>query len=408
MVSKANSIRRNYGEGSIFEDKKGRWIAALDVGIDLNGKRKRSRRVCKTKREALSALREMQSKKLDKRLQSNEKLTLNALYKEWESYGINQGVREGTRYDYISLAKNYLLPALGSKRIVDISTVIIDQWLMSMKDQGYSAVTRKKSRQVASMIFKFALKKRFIQYNPIPDSSIPRNEIGYRTQVREPLTKNEWKEYLEVFRSTDLDTFLHVGALLGLRRGEIIGLNWADIDFENCYLHVRNSAREITFKRKDGSSKTELILNDPKTKHSKRKLPLEPVLVDALHRQQLRQKKSKLAAGESWQETGAVFTSSVGTRLYPSNVYKQYKKIISVANLRYVRIHDLRHSVATLLLDDEIPLESVSRLLGHSSLSITMDIYAQSLQSVPDRGAKGMADLYKTSAVNKKMRIQNG
>ena len=109
---------------------------------------------------------------------------------------------------------------------------------------------------------------------------------------------------------------------------------------------------------------------------------------------QLRQKKAKLASGSAWVETDAIFTSSVGTRLYPSNVHKRFKKLTEKLGLRYVRIHDLRHTVANLLLDDEVPLESVSRLLGHSSLSITMDIYARNVQSVADRGARGMSDLY--------------
>ncbi len=87
----------------------------------------------------------------------------------------------------------------------------------------------------------------------------------------------------------------------------------------------------------------------------------------------------------------------MGTRLYPSNVHKQFKKLTRELGLRYVRIHDLRHTVAYLLLDDEVPLESVSRLLGHASLSITMDIYAPNVQSVADRGARGMADLYEKS-----------
>jgi integrase len=201
-------------------------------------------------------------------------------------------------------------------------------------------------------------------------------------------------DYLEKFRETPLDTFVHVGALLGLRRGEIIGLSWSDIDFDSNYLYVRHSARELTVRRPDGSSQTTLVLNDPKTKHSRRKVEMNAALVESLRRQQLRQKKAKLAAGSAWTETDAVFTSSVGTRLFPSNVHKQYKKLTQDLGLRYVRIHDLRHTVAHLLLDDEIPLESVSRLLGHSSLSITMDIYAQNVQSVADRGARGMAELY--------------
>jgi integrase len=205
----------------------------------------------------------------------------------------------------------------------------------------------------------------------------------------------EWLKYLSGFKETNLDTFVHIGALLGLRRGEIIGLNWSDIDFKANHLFVRHSARELTKRRQDGSTETTLVLNDPKTKHSKRKLELSPQVVDSLNRQKLRQKKARLAAGSAWNDQeDAIFTTSVGTRLYPSNVYKQYVKLIKVLGLRYVRIHDLRHSVACLLLDDEVPLESVSRLLGHSSLSITMDIYAQNVQSVVDRGARGMSALY--------------
>jgi len=129
---------------------------------------------------------------------------------------------------------------------------------------------------------------------------------------------------------------------------------------------------------------------------------MNPALVDSLRRQKARQNTAKLAAGSVWVETNAVFTSSVGTRLYPSNVHKQYKKLTKDLGLRYVRIHDLRHTVAHLLLDDEVPLESVSRLLGHSSLSITMDIYAQNVQSVADRGARGMSDLYEQSVTETK------
>jgi integrase len=279
-------------------------------------------------------------------------------------------------------------------RLVDVETTTIDKWLFGMQQLGLSAITRRKARQNAYAIFKFGIKQRQILINPVTGSSVPKREKNHVTQVRLPLSKSEWMDYLEKFRETPLDTFVHIGALLGLRRGEIIGLNWSDIDFETNYLFVRHSARELTVRRPDGSSQTTLVLNDPKTKHSKRKLEMNPVLVDSLKRQLRRQKEAKLAAGSAWNNTDAVFTSSVGTRIYPSNVHKQFKKLTLSLGLRYVRIHDLRHTVAHLLLDEEIPLESVSRLLGHSSLSITMDIYGQNVQSVADRGARGMADLY--------------
>jgi len=392
---KAKKPRRANGDGSVYQDKQGRWIASLDAGIGINGKRKRATRVRKTRQEASQALRQMQVKKQDNRLKSNERQTLNDLFQQWQTYGIPEGIRETTKQEYLYLSKRYVLPALGHKRVIDITTQVVDSWLVGMHQMGYSAITRRKARQNMNMIFKFGVKRRFIIVNPVSDSMMPKNDANYVTQVRESLSLEEWLKYLSGFKETNLDTFVHIGALLGLRRGEIIGLNWSDIDFKSNHLFVRHSARELTKHRQDGSTETTLVLNDPKTKHSKRKLVLSPEIIDSLNRQKLRQKKARLAAGSAWNDQeDAIFTTSVGTRLYPSNVYKQYGKLIKVLGLRYVRIHDLRHSVARLLLDDEVPLESVSRLLGHSSLSITMDIYAQNVQSVVDRGARGMSALY--------------
>lgn len=394
MGVETKKSRRTNGDGSIYQDKTGRWIASLDVGIGIDGKRMRVKRTRKTKQEAAHALRELQAKKIGKRLVSNESQTVKDLFKQWEKYGLSENLRETTKEDYLYLASRYVVPALGHMRLVDVETSTIDKWLFSLQQSGLSAITRKKARQNAYSIFKFGIKQRLILVNPVSGSIVPKRDKNFVTQVQDPLSKNEWMDYLEKFRETPLDTFVHVGALLGLRRGEIIGLSWSDIDFDSNYLYVRHSARELTVRRPDGSSQTTLVLNDPKTKHSRRKVEMNAALVESLRRQQLRQKKAKLAAGSAWTETDAVFTSSVGTRIFPSNVHKQYKKLTQSLGLRYVRIHDLRHTVAHLLLDDEVPLESVSRLLGHSSLSITMDIYAQNVQSVADRGARGMAELY--------------
>ena len=386
--------RRSHGEGGLREISPGKFLVTVEVGTGIDGKRKRSKRIAHSRKEANQILTELKAKKLDNRLQSNESRTVRDLFVQWEKYGMGEGLRDSTRQDYLYLANRYVLPALGHKRLVDVDTSTIDMWLYGMQVKGLSATTRKKARQNAYSIFKFGVKQRLIHNNPVSGSLVPMKDKNFVSQVQDPLTKNEWVEYLEKFRETPLDTFVHIGALLGLRRGEIIGLSWSDIDFETNYLHVRHSARELTERRPDGSSTTRLVLNDPKTKHSKRKLEMNPVIIDSLKRQQTKQKRAKLAAGSAWVETDAVFTSSVGTRLYPSNVHKQFKKLTKELGLRYVRIHDLRHTVAHLLLDDEVPLESVSRLLGHSSLSITMDIYAPNVQSVADRGARGMADLY--------------
>jgi integrase len=134
-------------------------------------------------------------------------------------------------------------------------------------------------------------------------------------------------------------------------------------------------------------------LNPPKTSHSKRQIPIEGEVLLAFKRQQNVQRRQRLKAGAAWVDTDSVFTTELGTRSYPSNIYKRYVKLLRNSNLRYVRPHDLRHTVAVLGLDAEIPVEEISRLLGHSTLSVTMDIYGKGVQSLVDRGARGIATL---------------
>lgn len=388
------TTRRSPGEGSVYQVKNGKWVAVLDLGIGVNGKRNRSTKTTVSKVLAAKALRDMQVKHRQNDLLSNQRKTFAQVASQWIQFGISEKVRQSTANGYIDIYDRYLKPFLGHRSITDINVNEIDAWLAHLKAMGLSASTRKKARQTCNTIFKFAIRKRYALQNPVLDSQVPANEPGFVTQVQIPLTLREAHSYLEHFRDTDLDLLVFLALFTGMRRGEIIGLNWSDISFDDLTLTIKRTAKETTLRRSDGSSKTELVLNPPKTAHSKRKIPIEKEVLLALKRQQNRQRKQKLKAGSTWQDTDAVFTSEFGTRMYPSNIYKRYVKLIKQSDLRYVRPHDLRHTVAVLGLDAEIPIEEISRLLGHSTLSVTMDIYGKSVQSLVDRGAIGISTLF--------------
>jgi len=393
MVTKSLT-RRSPGDGSVYQLKSGKWVAVLDLGIGVNGKRNRSTKTTISKVLAAKALREMQVKHRQNDLLSNQRKTFAQVASQWIQFGISEKIRQSTANGYIDIYDRYIKPFLGHRSITEIDVNEIDAWLVHLKAIGLSASTRKKARQTCNTIFKFAIRKRLALQNPVLHSQVPANEPGYVTQVQEPLTLKESQCYLEYFRDTDLDLFIYLALFTGMRRGEIIGLNWSDIDSDALTIAIKRTAKETTLKRSDGTSKTELVLNPPKTSHSKRKIPIEKEVMLALKRQQNRQRKQKLKAGSAWQDTDAVFSSEFGTRMYPSNFYKRYVKLIKQSDLRYVRPHDLRHTVAVLGLDAEIPVEEISRLLGHSTLSVTMDIYGKSVQSLVDRGAKGISDLF--------------
>ena len=393
MVTKTTN-RRSPGDGSVYQLKNGKWVAVLDLGIGVNGKRNRSTKTTASKVLAAKALREMQSKHRQNDLLSNQRKTFYQVASQWIEVGISERVRQSTANGYIDVYDRYIKPYLGHRSITDIDVNDIDAWLIHLKTIGLSASTRRKARQTCHSIFKFAIRKRYALQNPVVDSQVPANETGFTTRVQPPLTLKEAHTYLDYFKGTDLDLLIYLALFTGMRRGEIIGLNWSDIDFENLTLTINRTAKETTVKRSDGSSKTELVLNPPKTSHSNRKIPLDKEVLLAFKRQQNRQRKQKLRAGADWQETDAVFTADFGTRSYPSNIYKRYRRLHESSNLRYVRPHDLRHTVAVLGLDAGIPVEEISRLLGHSTLSVTMDIYGKSVQSLVDRGAKGISILF--------------
>jgi integrase len=393
MVKTATS-RRSPGDGSVYQLKSGKWVAVLDLGIGVNGKRNRSTKTTTSKVLAVKVLREMQSKHRQNDLLSNQRKTFNQVAGQWIEFGISERVRQSTANGYIDIYDRYIKPYLGHRSITDLDVNEIDAWLTHLKAIGLSASTRKKARQTCNTVFKFAIRKRLAINNPVTNSQVPASEPGTSTRIQPPLTLKESHSYLEYFRDTELDLFIYLALFTGMRRGEIIGLNWSDINFDEPTLTIKRTAKETTIKRTDGTSKTELVLNPPKTSHSRRTIPLHPPVLLALRRQQNKQRKQKLKAGEAWQETDAVFTSEFGTRSYPSNIYKRYVKLIKQSDLRYVRPHDLRHTVAVLGLDAEIPLEEISRLLGHATLSITMDIYGKSVQSLVDRGAKGISILF--------------
>lgn len=399
-------VRRGAGEGSVYQDKNGKWIAVLDLGIGINGQRKRIKRTVKSKQLATRALTELKVKERNNEITGDQRITFDYLARKWIEVGISQSVRASTANGYIDIYNRYIKKYLGHKKLSEIDVNVIDEWLIYLGRIGLSASTRRRARQTCGAIFKFAVKKRLAFSNPVLDSQAPKADPNTPSQVQPPLALTEAKEYLQLFKNSEIDAVIYLALFTGMRRGEIVGLDWSDISYDDKTISINKTAVETTFVRSDGSSYTKLVLNPPKTAHSKRKIPVAEPVFQALKRQQIKQNKQRLKAGQLWQETGAVFTTEIGTRLFPSNVYHMYSRSLKKSDLRYVRFHDLRHTVAVLLLDKQIPIEQISRLLGHSTISVTMDIYGKSVQSLVDQGAFSIAEILVSNSTTNQRAIE--
>ena len=176
-----------------------------------------------------------------------------------------------------------------------------------------------------------------------------------------------------------------VGLALGLRQGESLGLWWDDIDLNAGLLRVRRALQ-----RQRGGG---LVFTDPKTQRSKRTLPLPAPLLTALRDHQQEQAKEQITAGSLWRGSLCVFTTPVGTPVDPRNDYREFKKLLARAGLPPVRLHDLRHTAASLLLAQGVPARVVMEILGHSAIALTMNTYSHVAPEVSREAAERMAQI---------------
>ncbi len=174
-----------------------------------------------------------------------------------------------------------------------------------------------------------------------------------------------------------------------MRRGELLALRWDSVDFEKRVLYVR---RTVTWIAEFG-----YVESEPKTKASRRKIALPGVVIEALKEHQERQKQARIEAGDKWQEQGIVFCNIYGGFFNPGHAWYLFKKLLRKAGLPDVRLHDLRHSVATVLIAAKVDLKTVQELLGHSSIAVTADIYAHVVPEMQQAIVEKMDDLFKRS-----------
>ena len=172
----------------------------------------------------------------------------------------------------------------------------------------------------------------------------------------------------------------------GMRRGELLALRWSDIDCEGQNLQVR---RTVDFIARYG-----YVENEPKTVRGRRKILLPAFVVEMLKRHRISQLEQKLKVGESWLDLDLVVCGLEGNYLNPRYLLKLFDKLLQEAGLPHMRFHDLRHSAATILLSMGVHAKVVQELLGHSTISMTMDVYSHVLPSMQKDAMDKWDDLF--------------
>ncbi|KAA1425401.1 site-specific integrase [Mumia zhuanghuii] len=272
-------------------------------------------------------------------------------------------VRPTTLRRYEQEARLHVIPTLGRMRL----DVLRPHHLSALYQEKRSDLSPASIRRLHAMIRRsltIAVRWGLISTNPAQMVDPP---AMTRAQIH-PLTREEAERFRRAVEGDRLEARWLIGLLLGLRQGEALGLRWDDIDLDTKRLTVSGALQKI-----DGLAR----LVAPKTKRSLRTLPMPLGVVDALTQRREKQEVERAKALDLWQGNALnlVFTTHIGTPIERSNDYRSFQAILAKSGLRKVRLHDLRHTTASLMLERGVPARVVMELLGHSQISLTLDTY---------------------------------
>lgn len=194
----------------------------------------------------------------------------------------------------------------------------------------------------------------------------------------------ELKKFLESTKETRFYPLWHTMALTGLRRGEALALRWEDIDLKYGRLSVRRSFVPI------GAT---VIVGEPKTRRGTRLVPLDPGTVATLKRRRSQQRQERLAWEGAWNDTGLVFTREDGSLIHPEQAIKNFASAVKKAGVPTIRLHDLRHTNATLAFAAGVHPKVISERLGHATVAMTLDIYSHAVPALSEEAANMIAAL---------------
>lgn len=343
----------------------------------------------KTKRATREHLNTVMGKVQDGSWRADTDLTVKQLLEEhWMPAQKTRGLRPATIAQYENAVDHWVVPNLGGIKVKALRPLDVQKMVEKMRNEK-SSTGRKglsaRSAQVAVGTLKcacaWATENGMLGRNPVATIRRPRVEA-------KPMTSWSVADARAFLKATSKDRLAVGWTLLltrGIRRGELCGLKWDAVGLEAGTIKVL-STRVVV----DGKA----ITSAPKTNAGKRSVPLDPSLVRLLKSHQTKQAAEKLAAGESYSDEGYVLADELGVPYHPDFVSDNFERLVKKAKLPKIRLHDTRHTAASLMLASGVPTKVVSELLGHSSPTITLSIYAHVIPGMAeDAGAALSASL---------------
>ncbi|MEV4078068.1 site-specific integrase [Nonomuraea fuscirosea] len=367
--------RRSRGDGGLhWDESRQRWIASVTVGYTPAGKRIVKKASGKTKTAAKDKLKQIIRDYEDGLVVSGTGYTVADAVQNWLDFGLS-GRDAATVEKCKILANKHVISGLGARKLVDLTADDVDRWLAD-KSKDLSTRTLRELRSILVRSISRAQARDKVKRNVVLLCEIPKGKEG---RPSKSLTLAQAEAVLKASEGTALHAYVVLSLLLGARTEELRALTWSHVNLDGTppSIMVWRSVREG---------------GDTKTKKSRRTLAMPRRCVDALKLHHERQEVAKKAAGNRWQDNDLVFASKVGTELDAHNVRRSFRAVLKKAGLdpKDWTPREMRHSFVSLLSDSGMPIEAISRLVGHRNTSVTETVYRKQLRPVLLEGAEAM------------------
>ncbi|MGI5356134.1 tyrosine-type recombinase/integrase [Streptomyces sp. CA-252508] len=379
MAEDKKRTRQPNGRSSIYLGKDGKWHGRVTVGIRDDGKPDRRHVERKTRAEVTEAVRELERQRDAKTVKKPGKAwTVNTWLTHWIENIAPLSVNENTMVGYGAAVRKHLVPGLGAHRLDRLKPEHIETFYASMQAKGSKPATAHQAHRTFRTALNEAVRRGHLGQNPVRLAKAPR----VREDEIEPYSVEEVRSLLRAADKRRNSARWAVALSLGLRQGEALGLKWTDVDLDGGVLMVRRSRRRPRYAHGCGDTcgrkagycpqrkRTNPETADTKSRAGRRAVGLPPQLVDLLRTHWKRQDAERVTAGDKWTEEGWLFATETGRGTSPRTDYDDWKELLSDAKVRDGRLHDARHTAATVLLILGVSERAVMGLMGWSSTAM--------------------------------------
>lgn len=370
-----NPKGRANGEGTVFQRSDGRWVARVTVGLHPNGRQKLREKTAATEREALAHKRKLLESLHAGTLKDPERATVADFLERWLVSREGQ-VKPRTLQLYQYELRHYAIPRIGRVKLGKLTPLQVQAMQEAIRAQvredsdsdgartaaGVTATVRRALTQ--------AVQWGLITRNPAEGVKQPR----VVTREVRALTSHEVARLLKAAENDRMYALYYLAVFTGMRRGELLALHWREVDLPRRTLRVRH-----TITLEDNKPK----VGEPKSRKSRRTLPLTEDMVQVLEAHRERQKLERRVMDRDWSEHGLVFPATNGALVFPSNFSRDFKAVRVAARLTDVTFHELRHTYASMAIRSrQVDILKLSARLGHESAAFTLTRYGHLIEEV--------------------------